>query len=83
MAQFPKTETELKEQGYEFNGTGKCRACQAAIAWYRTPKGKSIPLDEGTLEPHWSTCSDPELFRDPKPKTGPFSTKTDGYKKRG
>ncbi len=81
MGQFPKTDTELKAAGYEYANSGKCRACSAAIAWYRTPKAKMIPLDEGTLEPHWATCSDPDQFRDPKPNTGPFSTKTDGYRR--
>lgn len=53
---FPQTESELKEAGYEYQNSGKCKSCRAEIAWYLTPAGKYIPLDEGTLVPHWSTC---------------------------
>lgn len=60
---FPRNETELKEQGYVYDNSSRCRACKAEIAWYRTPKGKMIPLDEGTLEPHWSTCPNAKDFR--------------------
>lgn len=81
MSTFPTTETGLKEAGYTFENTGTCRGCGAEIAWYRTPKGKAIPLDEGTLIPHWGTCPNADDFRGPKPKAGPFSAKTDGYRK--
>jgi hypothetical protein len=62
---FPRTEEELARAGYEYEGTSKCSGpnCRKDIAWYRTPKGKRIPLDEGTLEPHWSTCVDAKEFR--------------------
>lgn len=62
---FPKTETELAEMGYKFNGRGKCRGadCGQEIAWYITPDGKRMPLDEGTLEVHWFTCPNAEDFR--------------------
>ncbi len=53
---FPRTDNDLAAAGYEFDNKSKCRGCGAEIAWYRTPKGKAIPLDEGTLEPHWATC---------------------------
>ena len=51
--------------GYKFAGRSKCRGenCGQEIAWYRTPQGKFIPLDEGTLEPHWATCPDRATFR--------------------
>ena len=80
MMQFPTTETGLKEAGYVYENSGKCRFCQAEIAWYRTPKGKTIPLDEGTLQPHWPTCPNND---EPNPRTGPFSCKTDGYRRKG
>jgi len=62
---FPKTEDELAKAGYEYENTSKCRGpnCGAQIAWYKTPKGKRIPLDEGTLEVHWNTCPDAKSFR--------------------
>lgn len=78
---FPKTETELSAAGYVFINTGHCRDCKAEIAWYRTPKNSSIPLEEGTLEPHWSTCPFADNFRRAQPGTGAFSNATDGYKK--
>ncbi|HET6329221.1 MAG TPA: hypothetical protein VFF76_00400 [Holophagaceae bacterium] len=60
---FPKTEAQLEEQGYRFSGRAKCKSCGAEIAWYKTPKDKSIPLDEGTMEPHWSTCPNADMHR--------------------
>lgn len=60
---FPKTEQELALQGYKFKNSGHCSGCNAEIAWYETPRGKMMPLDEGTLEPHWSTCPKAEQFR--------------------
>lgn len=59
---FPKTADELDAQGYRFSGMGTCRACGAQIAWYKTPKGKSIPLNQD-LEPHWATCPKAQEFR--------------------
>lgn len=67
---FPRTEAELEAAGYEFENAGRCRACQAEIAWYRTPAGKRMPLDEGTLEPHWSTCPNADDFRKKKVSHG-------------
>jgi hypothetical protein len=65
---FPRTEDELVKAGYEYENTRKCTGptCGASIAWYRTPKGKRIPLDEGTLEPHWGSCPDADKFREKK-----------------
>ncbi len=60
---FPRTEAELAEAGYEFENAGKCRACGAELAWYLTPAGKHMPLEEGTLEPHWSKCPAASHFR--------------------
>ena len=62
---FPRTETELAEQGYKYQRTEKCKGpmCGAMIAWFLTPKGRWIPLTEGTLEPHWATCPDKDKFR--------------------
>lgn len=61
---FPKTETELAEQGYTFEGTAKCRGenCGAEINWYKTPAGKRIPLDPD-LTPHFKTCPNAGSFR--------------------
>lgn len=60
---FPTTAKEMTAQGYEFTGSGKCRDCGAELDWYRTPAGKSIPMNAGLIEPHWSTCPNTEAFR--------------------
>lgn len=60
---FPKTDTELTQQGYEFESKTRCRGCGAEIEFWLTPNGKHIPLDPGTLEPHWSTCPNAKDFR--------------------
>lgn len=77
---FPTTEQGLAEAGYVFEGCGRCRSCDAEIAWYRTPKNRPIPLDEGTLVAHFTTCPDADKFRKPRPGTGPLSASNDGYK---
>ena len=60
---FPRTDNELVAQGYEFQNKTKCRGCGADIEFWRTPRGKMIPLDAGTLEPHFSTCPKVKDFR--------------------
>lgn len=61
--QFPKTDTELRERGYQLNGTSLCKGCNAKIDWWTTPNGKHIPMDSGTVEPHWNTCPKAKEFR--------------------
>lgn len=63
MSPFPRTEQELAQAGYEFESKAKCRGCNAEIEWFLTPRGKHIPLDAGTMEPHWSTCPRAKDFR--------------------
>ncbi len=60
-----KTLDDLTAAGYRFEGTSRCRSrrCDREIEWWRTPKGKAIPLDPDTKEPHFSTCPDAEEFR--------------------
>jgi hypothetical protein len=62
---FPTTREELIATGYAYIRTTKCMGptCGAHIEWWVTPKGKRIPLNLRTYEPHWSTCPDRELFR--------------------
>lgn len=60
---FPKTDTELAARGYTFDGKAHCKGCNAEIEWWTTPKNKHIPLDPGTLVPHWSTCPNAKEFR--------------------
>ena len=76
---FPRTDNELVEQGYQFENKAKCRVCGADIEFYLTPRGKHIPLDAGTLEPHWSTCPNASEFRKKAPAPdahAPYPKKT-------
>lgn len=59
-----KTLDDLTAAGYRYEGTAACRGekCGRIIQWWRTPKGKAIPLDPDTKEPHFSTCPDAEGF---------------------
>ena len=65
MPEFPKTDTALVAAGYVFDGTGRCsgRDCRAEIEWWITPKNKRIPLNAGSLEPHWVDCPNAKDFR--------------------
>lgn len=63
MNHFPRTDTDLAAQGYQFENKGICRGCHAEIEWWTTPKLRMIPLDPGTLEPHWATCQNAKEFR--------------------
>ena len=63
---FPKTIEELVKGGYEFDSQSTCRGCRAAIAFYRTPKGKHMPLDiaaDGSCQSHFATCPNAKEFR--------------------
>ena len=60
---FPKTHDELIAAGYIFKNGGHCRGCGQKIQWYQTPKGKVMPLDMDTYEPHWSSCPKADNFR--------------------
>lgn len=62
---FPKTVDGLLKVGYERKNRGLCN-CGAAIEWFRTPKGKSIPLEvdgHGGAVAHWAHCPLAEQFR--------------------
>lgn len=63
---FPKTEAELKAAGYTFEGSSKCKKCPARILWWKTPKGKMMPLDLKTYEPHWGSCPARDEFKKKK-----------------
>jgi hypothetical protein len=57
---------ELRAAGYTFDNDAHCRGCGAAIEWWKTPKGKMIPMDvtpEGDCEAHWANCPKAKDFR--------------------
>jgi len=63
---FPETIDELRKAGYVFENDSNCKACGAPIEWYRTPKGKMMPMDVepgGDCVPHWGTCPNATDFR--------------------
>jgi hypothetical protein len=63
---FPVTIEEMVDREYKHKGFGKCKSCRADIEWWETPKGKKIPMNHGTAEPHWKTCPNADDFRKPK-----------------
>jgi|SRR5665213_2577623 len=64
-----KTDADLRAAGYVFESTSRCSGenCRRQIEWWRTPRQKRMPLDPGTMEPHWSTCLDRDEFQTPTP----------------
>ncbi len=62
---FPKTKEQLLAQRYKLERQSVCRGpkCGRMIEWWLTPRGKYLPLDPGTCQPHWTTCPDSESFR--------------------
>ncbi len=65
MGNWPySTDKELTKAGYRFDSRGRCLGpnCRAEIEWWITPRQKRIPLDPGTMQPHWSTCPDADAF---------------------
>jgi hypothetical protein len=60
-----ETPEELTAAGYTFWNKSRCSGptCGAEIEWWKTPAGKSMPLDPDTLEPHFSSCLDAAKFR--------------------
>jgi hypothetical protein len=60
---FPKNDKELIDQGYRLEARIHCRGCGALIEFWLTPAGKHMPLDPGSLKPHWGTCPKANEFR--------------------
>ena len=66
---FPKTRAEMVDQSYQRRvGRSVCSGCGSAIEFWRTPKGKEMPMDpmpfpESPATPHWATCPKAESFR--------------------
>lgn len=65
---FPRTWDELIAAGYVWQNDAECRGCGDPIMWFRTPSGKSIPMNpmqRGSDEAvaHWATCTEQDSFR--------------------
>lgn len=61
---FPDSFEVLEAIGYSYSGSSNCRKCGERILWYRTPKGKTMPINSNATV-HWATCP---YARDFKPK---------------
>jgi hypothetical protein len=64
---LPKTRKDLESAGYVFLNEAKCRGCGAEIIWAKTARGKRMPFDRETLEPHWATCPQAKEFKGERP----------------
>jgi hypothetical protein len=67
---FPKTQTEMLQQGYVRYEYSRCKGCYASIEWWTTPMGERIPMDPMThpndrAVSHFATCTHQHLFRKP------------------
>lgn len=62
------TVAHLETAGYKFDRLSRCTGkykggtCNALIHWYTTPDGKKMPIDPQTIQPHWSSCPDSQIF---------------------
>lgn len=68
MADYPKTRREMERAGYRRTGEGVCKDCGAAIEWWKTAKGKSVPFnpianDHDLVARHWETCPNAKDFK--------------------
>ena len=69
MSGFPMTRRELVRDGYaQTTQSAVCKGCSADIEWWKTPKGKSIPMNPMADErsravAHWTTCPNAKQFR--------------------
>lgn len=61
----PDTRDGLESVGYEYTGSGICRGCGIELHFFRTPRGKTMPMspipgtedeDPQRLECHIGKC---------------------------
>jgi len=65
---FPKTFDELQAANYRFDNHSRCRACDAEMEWWITPKGKKMPFNlmpagDSPAVAHFVTCPEADSFR--------------------
>ena len=69
MSNFPMTRRELVRDGYvQKTRSAVCKGCSADIEWWKTPKGKPIPMnpmpdERSRAEAHCATCPNAKEFR--------------------
>ena len=53
-----RSREEMVAAGWTIASTeSTCRNCQGSITWAKSPKGKSLPLDSGSVLLHFKSCS--------------------------
>lgn len=65
---FPLDEEGMRTAGYRFLDRGECDACHKLIEWWRTPKGRQMPMNsmptpESPAVSHWATCPAADQFQ--------------------
>ena len=65
---FPTTRKSLEEAGYEHTSNAHCRGCGAAMEFWSTPHGRSMPMDlmpqeDSPAISHFATCPEAPRFR--------------------
>jgi hypothetical protein len=62
-AEGPRDRYEMLRAGYEKKSDSTCKACGAAIQWWKTKRGKSVPFNQFATDDkhedaicHWQTC---------------------------
>lgn len=68
---FPKDWDALVAAGYVWDNDSECRGCGDPIMWFKTPNGKSIPMNQMVRgsDPaiaHFTTCTEADSFRKSK-----------------
>jgi len=64
-----QAERDLVKKGFRFVARQKCAFCKREFDWWKTPRGKLIPLTTVNLQPHWQICR--RAFQNKKPASGP------------
>lgn len=73
---LPETRRDMRNAGYVFKDTSKCKGCGASIEWWLTTNKKSMPFNADVSEHmkmvvHWSTCPNRDDFRSDRPVAAP------------
>lgn len=61
-------------KGMTLIGASTCRACEKAIRWYLTGKGKNLPFNADDNLPHWKSCK--YAFKNRPPQGSPTGVRS-------
>ncbi len=66
MSDYPRNRKEMLRASYVKSGDGVCKGCGAAIEWWKTTRGKSMPFNPvpeiGAAVIHGETCPNRREF---------------------